>query len=315
MSDEQLLEDAGLTENGHVTYAALVLLGTTQAVRRLLPQAEVIFEYRNSDSVIEYQDRVEYRAGFFLWHNEIWEKINARNETHSYRDGMFHYDIPAFNESVIREALLNAITHREYRDSRSIFVRQFPTRLEVVSPGGFPSGITADNITYRQDPRNRLIAEALQHCGLVERSGQGADRIFRHCLKEGKNRPDYTGSDDAQVSLVLDGEIRDPHFAQYLNRLAGELNMSLALDDILVLDRVRAGEIIPEKLKDCFAALVDRGVIEKTGRGRRVRTSCHAPSTSMWARQVVPTPAAKGLTKGTIRSVSSSTSGTVAQEA
>jgi len=49
-----------------VTYAALVLLGTTQAVKRLLPQAEVIFEYRNSDSVIEYQDRVEYRAGFFL---------------------------------------------------------------------------------------------------------------------------------------------------------------------------------------------------------------------------------------------------------
>ena len=270
-SDEQLLEDAGLTDNGRVIYAALVLLGTPQAVRRLLPQAEVIFEYRNSDSVIECQDRMEYRAGFFLWHNEIWEKINARNETHSYRDGMFRYDIPAFNESVIREALLNATTPREYRHGGSIFVRQFPNRLEVVSPGGFPSGITADNITYRQVSRNRRIAKALQHCGLVERSGQGADRIFRDCLKEGKNRPDYTGSDDTQVPLVLDGEFRNPRFVQYLDCLADERNMSLTLDDLLVLDRVRAGEPILEHLNTRFLALIGKGVIEKTGRGRGVR--------------------------------------------
>ena len=270
-SDEQLLEDAGLTENGHVTHAALVLLGTPQAVKRLLPQAEVIFEYRNSDSVTEYQDRVEYRAGFFLWRNEIWEKINARNETHSYRDGMFRYDIQAFNEAVIREALLNAVAHREYRHGGSIFVLQFPNRLEVISPGGFPSGITADNITYRQDPRNRRIAEALQHCGLVERSGQGADRIFRDCLKAGKNRPDYMDSDDTQVSLVLDGQIRDPHFVKYLARLAGERNMSLSLGDFLVLDRVRVGEPIPQHLNTRFLALIGKGVIEKTGRGRGVR--------------------------------------------
>lgn len=271
VSDEQLLEDAGLTDNGRVTYAALVLLGTPQAVKHLLPQAEVIFEYRNSDSVIEYQDRVEYRAGFFLWRNEIWEKINARNETHSYRDSMFRYNIQAFNESVIREALLNAIAHREYCQGGSIFVRQFPSRLEVVSPGGFPSGITADNIIGKQQHRNRCIAEALQHCGLVERSGQGADRIFRTCIMESKKRPDYTGSDDNQVSLILDGQLRDPHFVKYLNRLIKELNMDLVLEDFLVLDRVREGESIPENLKTHFDALIDKDAIEKTGRGRGVR--------------------------------------------
>ena len=270
-SDEQLLADAGLTDHGHVTYAGLVLLGTPQAVKRLLPQAEVIFEYRKSESMIEYQDREEYRAGFFLWRNKIWEKINTRNETHSYRDGMFYYDIQAFNEAVTREALLNAVTHREYRHGGSIFVCQFSNRLEITSPGGFPGGITPDNIIYRQHPRNRCIAEALQHCGLVERSGQGADRIFRDCLKEGKNRPDYNRSDDNQVSLVLDGQIRNPHFIKYLDHLAGERNMSLTLGDFLVLDRVRAGETIPETLKDRFSALVDCGVIEKTGRGRGVR--------------------------------------------
>lgn len=272
VSNEQLLADAGLiNHDGRVTHAALVLLGTPQAVKRLLPQAEVIFEYRNSDSTIEYQDREEYHAGFFLWRNEIWKKISARNETYSYRDGLFRYDIQAFNEDVVREALLNAITHREYRNGGSIFVHQFPNRLEVTSPGGFPGGITADNIIYRQHPRNRCIAEALQHCGLVERSGQGADRIFRSCLREGKNRPDYTRSDADQVSLVLDGQLRNPEFVKYLYRLAGERSMSLTLEDFLVLDGVRAGETVPENLKTSFAKLMDCGVIEKTGRGRGVR--------------------------------------------
>ncbi len=272
VSDQQLLTDTGLIKHdGHVTYAALVLLGTPQAVKSLLPQAEVIFEYRNSNSAIEYQDREEYRAGFFLWRHEIWEKISARNETYSYRDGLFRYNIQAFNEDVVREALLNAIAHREYHNSGSIFVRQFPNRLEVASPGGFPGGITPDNIIYRQHPRNRCIAEALQHCGLVERSGQGADRIFRSCLKEGKNRPDYTRSDANQVSLVLDGQLRNPDFVKYLDRLAGERSMSLALEDFLVLDRVRAGEAVPESLKVSFEKLIDCGVIEKTGRGRGVR--------------------------------------------
>ena len=272
VNSKQLLADADLlNHDGRVTYAALVLLGTPQAVKRLLPQAEVIFEYRKSDCEIEYQDRKEYRAGFFLWRNEIWEKISARNETCSYPDGQLRYDMQAFNEDVVREALLNAVAHREYRDGGSIFVRQFPSRLEVTSPGGFPSGITPDNIVYRQHPRNRCIAEALQHCGLVERSGQGADRIFRSCLQEGKNRPDYTGSDADQVLLVLDGQLRNPEFVRYLDRLAGERRMGLALEDFLVLDRVRAGEAIPERLEKSFAKLMDCGVIEKAGRGRGVR--------------------------------------------
>ena len=183
---------------------------------------------------------------------------------------MFRYDIPAFNEDVVREALLNAVTHREYRDGGSIRVLQFPNRLEIISPGGFPTGITADNIINCQNPRNRCIAEALQHCGLVERSGQGADRIFCNCIKEGKNRPDYTYSDDSQVSLILDGHLRNPRFIQYLKRLKDERSMDLSLGDFLVLDRVRAGEEVPENLKANFTKLKNHGVLEKAGKGRGV---------------------------------------------
>ena len=77
--------------------------------------------------------------------------------------------------------LLNAVSHRDYRHPGSVFVRQFPRHIEIVSPGGFPPGITPENILDHQFPRNRRIAETFARCGLVERSGQGADRIVEEC--------------------------------------------------------------------------------------------------------------------------------------
>ena len=65
-----------------------------------------------------------------------------------------------------------------------MFVRQYPRRIEIVSPGGLPPGITLDNILWEQNPRNRRVAEVLARCGLVERAGQGFDLIFRECIRQ-----------------------------------------------------------------------------------------------------------------------------------
>ena len=268
LPDERLLRDTRLTDDEKVTYAALVLFGKPESVGRFLPQAELIFEYRNGEASIDHQDRVEYRAGFFLWADAIWDKINTRNEMRSYQEGLYRREISAFNEDVVREALLNAVTHREYHNGSSIFVRQFPNRMEIASPGGFPSGVTVDNIISRQAPRNRLIAEAFQHCGLVERAGQGADRMFRLCIQEGKGCPDFDLSDSGQVLLILGGQLRDSHFVKYLNRLAIEQNMNLTLDDLLVLEQVREGTTIRPEQGKRFQTLVEQGAIEKIGSGQ-----------------------------------------------
>lgn len=55
-------------------------------------------------------------------------------------------DVPTFNEKVVREAVLNAIAHRDYRSAGSVFARQFPRKIEIQSPGGLPEGITPENI-------------------------------------------------------------------------------------------------------------------------------------------------------------------------
>jgi ATP-dependent DNA helicase RecG len=267
----QLLSDAELIIDGGITYAALILFGTRQALGRYLAQAEVIFEYRSSEASVPCQQREEFRLGFFLFINDLWDKINLRNDIQQFQDGLFIWDIPTFNESVVREAILNAISHRDFRLAGSVFVRQFPRKLEIISPGGFPPGITPENILVRQSPRNRRIAEAFARCGLAERSGQGVNRMFEECIKEGKSRPDFSGSDDYQVSVIFRGEIQDPKFPRFLEKIGKEKLSTFTTQDFLILDLVNREQPIPKNLKPRIPALVDQGIIEIIGRGKGTR--------------------------------------------
>lgn len=113
----------------------MILLGTQKALTRHLAQAEAVFEYRSSEASIPYQQRQEYRRGFFSWFDAIWTSINLRNDVQQFREGLFKYDIATFDEDSVREAILNAICHRDYRDGGSIWIRQYPRLLEIESPG------------------------------------------------------------------------------------------------------------------------------------------------------------------------------------
>ena len=270
-SIERLLIDAELAVDGGITYAALILFGTRSALGRHLAQSEVVFEYRSGEASGPAQQRLDLREGFFLIYDRLWETIDLRNDVQHYRDGLFVWDVPTFTESVVREALLNAASHRDYRLGGSIFVRQYPRRLEVVSPGGFPPGVTADNILWAQSPRNRRVAEAFGRCGLVERSGQGANLMFEESVKQSKRLPDYTRSDDFQVALTLHGEVQDPLFLKYLERLGEERLKSFGTDHFLVLDQVHSEHAVPDGLRPVLNELIEMGAVERTGRGRGTR--------------------------------------------
>jgi ATP-dependent DNA helicase RecG len=186
LDDMQLLDDVEAIVDGRVTYAALILFGTSRALTRHLAAAEVVFEYRSSDASGPAQDRKEYRRGFFSYFDDLWQNINLRNDKQDFQDGFFVTPITTFNERPVREAILNAVSHRNYQLGGSIFIRQYPRRLEIDSPGGLPIGITVDNILDRQSPRNRRVAEILTRCGLVERSGQGMNLIYEDLIKQSK---------------------------------------------------------------------------------------------------------------------------------
>lgn len=144
-----------------------MLLGSGRSLARHLACAEVVFEYRNNEAAISYDQRIELRDAFLNIDDELWRAVDLRNTVHSFVDGLFRRDIPTFNERAFREAVLNAVCHRDYRQHGSIFIKQSPTSLAITSPGGFPPGITSDNILSRQSPRNRRLAEAFGKCGLV----------------------------------------------------------------------------------------------------------------------------------------------------
>ncbi|MBK8015060.1 MAG: putative DNA binding domain-containing protein [Deltaproteobacteria bacterium] len=271
VSDERLLRDAELLVDGGTTYAALVLFGEHRALGKSLAQSEIIFEYRSQEASISSQQRKEFRAGFFSWFDELWRLIDSRNDLYSYQEGLFRYDLPAFNEAAVREALLNAVSHRDYRLAGSIFVKQFPAKLQVTSPGGFPPGVTAENIVFKQAPRNRRIAEALGRCGLIERSGQGADRMFGAAIREGKLPPSFSGTDAYQVAITLHGKVQDESFLVFLERLTQERQATLHIDDLLVLDAIHRQLDISDNLKERIPPLVELGALERVGRGRGVR--------------------------------------------
>jgi ATP-dependent DNA helicase RecG len=262
----QLLEDAEVIVDSGITYAALIMFGTRKALGKYLAQSEIVFEYRSTESSTAFQQRKEHREGFFLIFDDLWDTINLRNDLHHFQDGLFMWKIPTFNESVIREAVLNSVCHRDYRLEGSVFVRQYPRKIEFVSPGGFPPGISPENILWKQSPRNRRVAEAFSKCGLVERSGQGANRMFEQCVKESKSPPEFGGTDDYQVQLTLHGEVQDPLFLKFLELLGQKTQESFVTADFITLDLIYRAKKLPDWSKSRLQKLRKAGVIELVGR-------------------------------------------------
>ena len=271
ISTDQLLRDAEVVTDEGVTYAALVLFGTRAALGKFLAQAEVVFEYRSSEVAGPAQQRMEYRQGFFTFYDDLWAAINLRNDVQHYQAGMFVLDVPTFDERSVREVVLNAVSHRNYEVGGSVFIRQYARRLVVESPGGFPPGITAENVLERQSPRNRRIADVFAKCGLVERSGQGMNLMFEQSIRQAKLRPDLSGTDAYQVVLRLSGEVRDPNFLQFIEKVGREIQASFGTHDLLVLDLIHREQVVPAVWYEHLRRLVDLGVVETLGRGRGTR--------------------------------------------
>lgn len=267
---EQLLYDCEAITDEGITYAALILFGKKEALGKYLPQAEIVFEYRSSDASGPASQREEFRVGFFKCYQRIWELINLRNDKQHYQEGLFVYDISTFNERVVREAILNAASHRNYQMSGSVFIRQYRDRLLVESPGGFPNGISLDNILDRQVPRNRRIAEILSLCGLVERSGQGMNLIYELSIKEAKQLPDFSGTDADFVSITLHGLGIDTKMLSLINQIGNERLEAMSTLDFLTINALYHEEELTENMKVQIKRLVGMGIVEHAGRNKYV---------------------------------------------
>jgi ATP-dependent DNA helicase RecG len=194
--------------------------------------------------MIPYTARQEFQEPLFLAIDRIWAYINqpASNPLLHFRNKFNIYDIKSFNEDVVREAIINACVHRSYNFSDDVFIKQYPDELIITNAGGFPSGVSKENIlTVNSRPRSKRLTEVLQKTGIIERSGQGVDKMFALCLMESKPLPDYSHTDFTQVDLRLKATIIDGAFYLFLNKIQGERTNKLNVFDLLTLDKVRQG--------------------------------------------------------------------------
>ena len=260
------LSSLGLMVDNVPNYAALILVGTEAALSRYLPCAEIIFEWRQSKKV-SHDFRKTWRAPLLGSYDAIWETLNARNSRIPFQEGLIQREVYAFDEKTIREALLNAVAHRDYAiGGASIIIRASSDEFFIESPGGFTGGVTIQNVLMRTFWRNRRIAEVLEKAGLVERSGQGMDDIFLHTISEGKGAPDLSKSDETSVRLSIPASVKDVNFVLFIEQVANERRISLSSEQLYELERIRAsGGLTTLVFRDFF---LENDLIENVGRGR-----------------------------------------------
>ena len=128
-----------------------------------------------------FKDRKEFSGSLFKQIEDVLDYLNVYNKTHSVIGGKTREDKRDYPETAIREALLNAVIHRDYSFSGSILVSLFDDRLEIVSLGGLVKGISKDAILIGiSETRNKKLADVFYRLKYIEAYGTGIPRIMEN---------------------------------------------------------------------------------------------------------------------------------------
>ena len=186
--DNALLEAVGATQSGRPARAAVLLAGSPQAIRRHVPR--YVWTYVRMASNTEYSERADGNEAIPVAVSRVLASIMTHNPIETVRDGIYHFEHRTFPELALREALLNAFCHCDYRTASPHLVKQYSDRIEITSPGGFLGGVTAENfLRHRPVTRNICLVDALVRLRLVNRTNRGTERMFHSLLIEGKRPP------------------------------------------------------------------------------------------------------------------------------
>ncbi len=195
-SDAELLGSIGLIRRGQLTRGGLLLVGKEQAIAEVFAGYAWIYLHMQTDTA--YDERADGRDCIAVALERIVGRIMPHNPLTTIQQGLFHFEFRTYPEIALREALLNAFCHADYRISGPIQLKQSHDRLEITNPGGLIGGVSPSNI-LRHDPvsRNPLLVNALIALRLVNRSNLGVRRMYEAMLQEGKEPPVIRDEGDA----------------------------------------------------------------------------------------------------------------------
>jgi ATP-dependent DNA helicase RecG len=263
------------------TLAGLLLVGKERALTVHVPAHEIAFQVlRGTDVAVNEIHRWPILRAV----ERVLEGFEVRNEERELNVGLFRVGIPAYDPRGFREALNNALVHRDYHRLGAVHVQMYEDRILISNPGGFVEGVRADNLLrIGPRPRNPRLADCFKRIGLVERTGRGINIIYAGQLRNGRRPPSYDRSTEVNVTVTLYGGSANLDFVQLILTHEKERGAMLSVAELLVLDHVyREREISTSKAaqltqlsepdaRATLEQLVEAGLLE--GRGaRRSRT-------------------------------------------
>jgi ATP-dependent DNA helicase RecG len=270
-----ILDRLGLRVGGQLLTAAVILFAT-----RFLPdypQCQLrMARFKGADKTEFLDNRQVYGHGFQLLDEAMLFLQRHLPVAGRILPGLFErIDEPLFPPVALREALVNAICHRDYAQvGGAISLAIYDDRVEVWSDGTLPFGLKVEDLKrdHRSRPRNPLIADVFYRRGLVERWGRGTQKIVELCVKAGHPEPEFLEQAGAVgVRFLPSGYIAPHRVTHALTARQREILQLLARKEHMALREIRAGLVHPPSdrtLQEDLAHLKRVGVIDASGHGR-----------------------------------------------
>ena len=281
-SDDELLDHYQLAQGNDLTNLGVLCLGRQHQRAQLIASPVIQF--------IKYDDHGQ-KVNKLVWDDHtqspmelieaVWLEVPDFREHYELPDGLYRQKVPAFDEIVVRELLVNALVHRPYTQRGDIFLNLHPDRLEVVNPGPLPLGVTPQNVLHTTVRRNEHLARLFHDLKLMEREGSGFDKIFEVLLSQGRPAPELIETHD-RVQVTVHRRILKPEIIDFIARADQTYQLTqrerIALGLLAQHDAMTARELAAalelssvDVLQPWLKRLLEWGLVESTGRTQATR--------------------------------------------
>ncbi len=190
-SNSELIELLHLRESGNLRRSAVLLFHPNPV--RFFAGAFIKIGYFEKESYLAYQDVIE--GNLFTQVERSVDLLRTKySKAEISYESIYRHETPLVPEEALREAVLNAIAHRDYNNPAPIQVRVYENRIALYNPGNLPPGWTVDSLlnVHESVPHNPRIANAFFRAGLIEAWGSGVEKIIRACQSAGTTTPQWT---------------------------------------------------------------------------------------------------------------------------
>jgi ATP-dependent DNA helicase RecG len=281
-SDDELLDHYQLARGPWLTHLGVLCIGQQQQRAQLATAPVVQFikfdELGQKVNKLVWDDHTQSPMALI---EAVWTEVPDFRERYELPDGLYRQHVPAFDEIVVRELLVNALVHRPYTQRGDIFLNLHPDRLEVVNPGPLPLGVTPRNVLHTTVRRNEHLARLFHDLKLMEREGSGYDKIFEVLLSQGRPMPELVESHD-RVQVTVRRRIHTPAVIDFIAKADQTYPLTqrerIALGLLAQHDALTARELaerleLPtvDALQPWLKRLLDWQLVHSTGRTQATR--------------------------------------------